>query len=361
MLGKLLGKSFFQEKKQPIPIKITRKEALPYTIEKCFKSTYLFISPGTCLSVKAGNTSMDATKLVDNIMAIVGESSEVEGMGAVKYIPRKWANVSAIHVKTSQSVALPVYNKTREELEEIAKLAKVDVSHDKDVKGGNSNSNKRAREEEKEEEEEAEVVLKEKKKKKKDLQAKSPLVKALKKQQKEKKEKAEAEVEAEAEADLEEEEVVKSKATPSKKKKKKRSESVGDEEMNVDADSEVVKTPKSSKKKKKKTVEDTPKSAKKKKTTDDSTSTASEESKEYMASKKFKGSKKGYVYKMGPRGVGYYRDVKPVVDKAAMDAIRRMGGSGGGGGGNSSGLGGRRRSSVGGKGRKGGRKGRRSI
>eukprot|EP01083_Nonionella_stella_P126996 384635_1 len=58
MIGKALGKNFFQEKKQPIPIKITRKEALPYAVKKCLSSTFLWVSPGSCLSVKAGSTGM---------------------------------------------------------------------------------------------------------------------------------------------------------------------------------------------------------------------------------------------------------------------------------------------------------------
>lgn len=46
---------------------------------------------------------------------------------------------------------------------------------------------------------------------------------------------------------------------------------------------------------------------------------------EYIKAKKFKGSKKGYVFKMGRQGLGYYVDVQPVVDKAAMEAILNLG------------------------------------
>jgi len=52
MLGKLLGKNFFAVKKQPIPIKLTRKEAFPFAVEKCLKSTYLFMPSGTCLGIR---------------------------------------------------------------------------------------------------------------------------------------------------------------------------------------------------------------------------------------------------------------------------------------------------------------------
>ena len=44
----------------------------------------------------------------------------------------------------------------------------------------------------------------------------------------------------------------------------------------------------------------------------------------FIASKKFTGSKKGYVFRAGPKGIGYYEDVKPVPDKAALAALARM-------------------------------------
>lgn len=304
MLGKALGKNFFQEKKQPIPLKLTRKEALPFAIQRCLKSSYMFISPGTCVSIKAGNTAMSLEYLVENVEAILAN--------AVKHIPRKWSNVSAVNVKTSQSVALPVYNKTREELEEIARMAKVDASSTAEEK-------KRAREEEEEEAELAEEESARTKKQKKELAAKSPLVKALKKKNKHDGEASEA-------------------TTPSKKKKKTNSDSVEEKEV-------VKATPKSSKKKKSKEKEDvaaeTPKSSKKKKSDEEGSS------KTFISSKKYKGSKKSFVFKMGSRGVGYYVDIKPVPDKMALAAIARMGKGGGG-----------RRESAG-KSRKGGRRTRR--
>merc|ERR1712014_113967 len=49
------------------------------------------------------------------------------------------------------------------------------------------------------------------------------------------------------------------------------------------------------------------------------------EKEDFLACKKFKGSKNGYVFRMGTQGLGYYIDEKPVVDKMAMAAILRMG------------------------------------
>jgi|AntRauTorckE5430_2_1112549.scaffolds.fasta_scaffold00168_10 ribosome biogenesis protein UTP30 len=297
MLGKALGKNFFQEKKQPVPIKLTRKEALPFTIKKCLRSSFMWISPGTCVSVKAGNTAMPLEHLVANATAIVEN--------AAAHIPRKWSNISAINVKTSQSVALPIYNKTREELEEIAKIANVASCTEK----------KRAREEE-EEEAERKTVGEAKKKQKKAVAAKSPLVKALKKAQKKNISMSKTDA-----IDVE-----------ISKETKERPDSVEGKAAEVSI--------KSAKRKKIKAIDNKeviPKSNKKQK-----------ESKDFISSKKFKGSKKGFVYKMGERGLGYYVDIKPVPDKKALAALAKMS------------NGGNKRRSIS-KTRKSGRKGYKSI
>lgn len=286
MLGKSLGKNFFQEKKQPIPLKLTRKEALPFAIQKCLRSTYMWISPGTCVTIKAGNTAMPIEYLVENMESIL--------TNATCHIPRKWSNISAINVKTSTSVALPVYNKTREELEEIAKMAKVDSS------SVTTDEKKRNREEDQEAN-----AGKDTKKVKKQKKEKSLLVKALKQSQKK---------QNDGEVDS---------ATPSKKKKKSMTSS------SIDESAEKKKT--TSTKKKAPTADDdvpaeTPKSLKKKKKTD----VDSGPPKNFIASKKFKGAKKGYAFKMGKSGLGYYVDVKPIPDKMALEALSRISkGSGG--------------------------------
>ena len=52
MLSKALGKDFYQAKKLPIPITLTRKEALPFAIQKALSATFMTISEGTCISVR---------------------------------------------------------------------------------------------------------------------------------------------------------------------------------------------------------------------------------------------------------------------------------------------------------------------
>jgi ribosome biogenesis protein UTP30 len=306
MLGKSLGKNFFQEKKQPIPVKLTRAEAFPFTIQKCLSSTFMHISAGTCISIKAGNTSMPLIQIVENAAAVV--------LGVVGHIPRKWANVSAIHIKTATSVALPVYNKTREELEEISRLAK---------KGELNNSTTNKDPSKKRVRDNSEEMQTQEKKKKKEL-ANSPLAKALKKA------KAESAVEKETKKEVE--------GTPVAKKKSKKSDETAKTHV-----SENVKSSKKTKASDAIVKEKTPSSDAKK-------AKSEEKGKDFIASKKFKGAKKGYVFRRGMNGLGYYIDIKPVVDKMALDALARINK----GGGNV-----KRRHSTGGKSSKS--RGRRSL
>jgi ribosome biogenesis protein UTP30 len=317
MLGKSVGKSFFQEKKQPVPIRLTRQEALPFAVKRCLRSTFMWISAGTCLSVRAGNTGMPLEHLVSNANAIIEN--------AVEHIPRKWSNVSSINIKTSQSVALPVYNKTREELEEISRLAK------QGIKGCET---KRPCPDQDEDER-----AQKKKKVDKEMTAKSPLLKALKKSRK-------SDGDYSAEIDPLKKD---SPLEPSSKKAKKLSN------MDTEANSISSSGDSNGEKKKSKTSTPTEVLKKKSKTTDDKKEKHSpvqvnevgasikskekdpskgkkkqeknkqvEVNKSFVPSKKFQGSKKGYVFRMGKEGLGYYVDVKPVPDKMALMAFSRM-------------------------------------
>lgn len=258
MMSKALGKPFIKAKKLPVPINVTREVALPFAVQKALSATYMTVNKGTCISIKAGHTGMDPKQLTQNIVAIA--------KSAATKIPRSWANIQMIGVKTADSVSLPVYNKTPEALREIARLA-----------GLNADAGVSA---DKNDESETKDSTQKEEKKKKDL--KSPLLQALKKQKKEE-----------------------DKETPKKAKKE-------------------VKTPE----KKKRAPEPEPSSSAKKKPKKEEPVAAVEEKKEkkdFVAAKKFKGAKKGYIFQMGSKGLGYYMDKKPVVDKMALQAILRMG------------------------------------
>lgn len=365
MLTSALGKDFLRAKKQPIPVRMSRRgmTSLPHSIRRALSSTYLHIPEGTCITVRAGYISATATdtnkssatttttaadKLVENVLHIC---DQVAGT----HIPRHWANVRSISVKLPASTALPVYNKTPAELVEIATMA------------GLSSAWKSA------DEERAEAVQKKQaaaaaaaaeeeekdgdRKKRKSASAtssssKSPLLRALKKQKK-----AETEVEKESSSSPFTKDTKKERKPAAASSKNKRKQSIEETETK-DAAKKVVSEEESSPVKKAKKDEKEPAEKKQKKDKapvekkqkKDDTATAqkrsekadkpsaeakakkdvkasaetSKKSDSFIVAKKFTGSKKGYVFKNGDKGVGYYVDVKPVVDKAAMEAIARM-------------------------------------
>ena len=52
MLSNALGSDFYKAKKLPVPITLTRKEALPFTIQRALSATYFSISKGTCITIR---------------------------------------------------------------------------------------------------------------------------------------------------------------------------------------------------------------------------------------------------------------------------------------------------------------------
>ena len=241
---------------------------------------------------------MSSTKLIDNITSITS-------LVPTK-VPRKWSNIRSISVKTTNSVALPIYNKTHEELEVIKLLAKEEKEQMKN---------------EVEKKEEGGDVGSSSSKKKRKI-ANTPLAKALKKQKA-----------AEEEKGDEKTDVVVEKKSSKKSAKKKRKESI---DATSEEEAVVKKMPKSSKKKRNESVdsttaEDEPKKkeAKTPKSSSKKHKALIPEEEGFISSKKFKGAKKGYVFKKSTKGLGYYKDVLPVVDKAAMARFSgRIGGGG---------------------------------
>lgn len=302
MLGKALGKKFFETKKQPIPIKLTRKEALPFAVRNCLKATYMFIPSGRCLCIRAGNTAMPLNYLVENCENVAKE--------AAAKLPNKWKNITKISIKTSESVSLPFYNITPEELVEASKLVIEDDSSTQNTKKRSKTEEEQAAEEKESLAEKKRQKMEEKRQKKEAM--KSPLLQALMKQKKAEKEEAQDEIPSMVKKEK--------KQTPAKTKKKRSNSNLGEEQ----------KPEKKSSKKEKK--------SEKLATKDEETKTK----KDFMASKKFKGAKKGFVFQMGKKGIGYYLDTVPIVDKSLISSLSKKG------------RGGRSKS----QGRKSGRRGR---
>lgn len=99
-LPKLIGKSFFKKKKQPVPVKLSVKDWAGQ-VQKAREATYLFLSGGSSLSVRVARSSQTEEECVDNIMAALA--------GAVERIPGNFGGIKALYLKTAESVALPIY------------------------------------------------------------------------------------------------------------------------------------------------------------------------------------------------------------------------------------------------------------
>jgi ribosome biogenesis protein UTP30 len=100
VLPPLLGKAFFTRKKQPFPVRCTGRN-WEKNLASARDSTFFFLTAGPCTAVKVASSSFEPSQVVENIMGALE--------AIVARVPRKWNNVQAIHLKTSQSAALPLY------------------------------------------------------------------------------------------------------------------------------------------------------------------------------------------------------------------------------------------------------------
>ncbi|KAI5662046.1 hypothetical protein M9H77_21369 [Catharanthus roseus] len=99
-LPKLLGKSFFKKKKLPIPLDLTHKNWREQ-IERAAGCSLLYMRTGTCCVMKAAKVSMESEEIVENVVEAI--------KGAVQLVPKKWGGLRSLHLKFSDSLALPVY------------------------------------------------------------------------------------------------------------------------------------------------------------------------------------------------------------------------------------------------------------
>ncbi|KAF9184660.1 hypothetical protein BGZ51_003203 [Haplosporangium sp. Z 767] len=106
VLPKLIGKTFFLKKKQPIPVDMTKGD-LKKEIARAMGSTYMHMTSGTCTAIKVGLTSQSAAEITANI--------ETAMPHIIEKIPRKWKNIQAINLKTNDSIALPIFNSLPDE------------------------------------------------------------------------------------------------------------------------------------------------------------------------------------------------------------------------------------------------------
>lgn len=99
-LPKLIGKSFFKMKKQPVPVDLTKSDWTAQ-VEKAKSCTTMIMSAGSCLSIKVARNSQSIEEVLSNVDAVLE--------AVASNIPKKWENVQAVYLKSADSVALPVY------------------------------------------------------------------------------------------------------------------------------------------------------------------------------------------------------------------------------------------------------------
>eukprot|EP00794_Sanderia_malayensis_P009013 gene9013-9977_t len=101
LLPRFLGKTFFARKKEPTPVNMLKTD-LKREIDNTLSSTKLRLGHGSCSSIRVGSTEQTEEEVVDNVIETVNQLSEI--------IPRGWDNIQALHLKTAESVALPLFN-----------------------------------------------------------------------------------------------------------------------------------------------------------------------------------------------------------------------------------------------------------
>ncbi|CAO2837970.1 unnamed protein product [Amaranthus hypochondriacus] len=105
LLPNAIGKQFYRKKKIPVPIELGRN-SWKEQIEKICSSAMLYLSTGTCSVIKVAKASMEKDEMIENVAAAINGIAEI--------VPKKWANVRAFHLKFSESIALPIYQKVPE-------------------------------------------------------------------------------------------------------------------------------------------------------------------------------------------------------------------------------------------------------
>lgn len=102
MLPKLLGKPFFEKKRQPVVIDITAPKRIQAQIDAALASTSMFLGYGPCLCVRIALSTQTVDEVTDNVMEGVNFMTTKFKVG--------WDSVQSVHLKSQESVALPIFN-----------------------------------------------------------------------------------------------------------------------------------------------------------------------------------------------------------------------------------------------------------
>lgn len=100
-LPKLLGKTFYEKKKQPISVNMLAKD-LQGELKAAVECSQLFLNTGPCISIKVGSTKQPTAEIQANVEAVLQQIDRRIPEGGL-------GNVRALSVKTNSSIALPIY------------------------------------------------------------------------------------------------------------------------------------------------------------------------------------------------------------------------------------------------------------
>lgn len=103
-LPQVLGRVFYRKrKKMPVAVELGADGGnWKEEIERACKSSLWCLSGGTCSMVRVGRWGlMEGEEIVENVFDAVD--------GVVEIVPRKWSGIRCLHLKFSDSLALPIF------------------------------------------------------------------------------------------------------------------------------------------------------------------------------------------------------------------------------------------------------------
>lgn len=100
-LPHLIGKVFFIKKKIPLVVDL-RRGNWEKVFRKALKSTPFFLTEGICARLLVGHSGMSRDAIIENILMACEN--------AAKILPKEWNFIQSLHIKTHDSISLPIYN-----------------------------------------------------------------------------------------------------------------------------------------------------------------------------------------------------------------------------------------------------------
>ena len=107
-----LGNVFSARNKVPVPIRSCPISKVPTEAMRALNSTYMHLK-GDNISIRMGHTGLTSTQIVDNIKAGL--------LYACEKLPDNWKCIHSLHLKSSDSAALPIYAKTKNDFVKYSK------------------------------------------------------------------------------------------------------------------------------------------------------------------------------------------------------------------------------------------------